>query len=149
VTVAYRDDAADDVWVIGGLAGADPSDRRMRRTAGGWWERTYELPRDVRTAYWFTKVLVPTGAGELITDALNPRVHVYPADPEIPGDEGVTASLLELPGAGHTADASGTDIRNYGGVQGLKELRERTDRPAQTVDSIDEQHVVLLRASIG
>jgi len=99
VTVAYRDDAAADVWVIGGLAGADPADRRMRRAADGWWERTYEVPRDVRTGYWFTKVLVPSGAADLITDPLNPHGHVYPGDPEIAGDEDATVSLLELPGA--------------------------------------------------
>ena len=99
MTVAYRDDTADDVWVIGGLAGADPADRRMRRTTDGWWERTYELPGDVRTGYWFTNVLVPSSAGDLIADPLNPRQHRYPADPEIPGDEDATLSLLELPGA--------------------------------------------------
>jgi enterochelin esterase family protein len=99
VTVACWDDAADDVWVLGGLAGADPADRRMRRAADGWWERTYELPRDVRTGYWFTRVFAPSSTGDLIADPLNPHVHVYPADPEIPADEDVTLSLLELPGA--------------------------------------------------
>jgi enterochelin esterase-like enzyme len=100
VTVAYWDDAADDVWVIGGLAGGDPADRRMRRTADGWWERTYELPRDVRTGYWFTKVSsMPSGGGDLIADPLNPHRHTYPADPEVPGDEDQALSLLELPGA--------------------------------------------------
>src|ERR1700687_4068708 len=34
-------------------------------------------------------------------------------------------------------------------VELLQQLRQRTDRPAQTVDSIDEEHVVALRASIG
>lgn len=32
--------------------------------------------------------------------------------------------LLELPGAGDFHDAGGTDVRNYGGLQGLRELRE-------------------------
>lgn len=99
VTVAYWDDAADDVWVVGGLAGADPADRRMRRTSDGWWERTYELPRDVRTGYWFTKVFAPSRDADLIADPLNLHDHLYPADPEIPGDEDATLSLLELPGA--------------------------------------------------
>lgn len=99
VTVAYRDEAAQDVWVIGGLAGADPADRRMRRAADGWWERTYELPDDVRTVYSFTTVLMPSGAGDVIADPLNPRRHVYPGDPEVPGDEDMTMSLLELPRA--------------------------------------------------
>ena len=40
-----------------------------------------------------------------------------------PAQLDLSNGLLELPGAGHTADASGTDIRNYGGVAGLKELR--------------------------
>jgi DNA-binding transcriptional MocR family regulator len=31
--------------------------------------------------------------------------------------------LLELPGAGDYRDASGTDLRNYGGIDGLPELR--------------------------
>lgn len=99
MTVAYWDDAADDIWVIGGLAGADPADRRMRRTADGWWERTYELSSEVRTGYSFTKALVPSSAGDLIADPLNPHRHLYPADPEIPGEEDATISLLELPGA--------------------------------------------------
>jgi enterochelin esterase-like enzyme len=99
VTVAYRDDGADDVWLLGGLAGADPTDRRLRRAADGWWERTYELPSDVRTAYRFLTAFVPTEASAMITDPLNPRVHVYPGNPEIPGDEDASVSLLELPGA--------------------------------------------------
>jgi len=31
--------------------------------------------------------------------------------------------LLTLPGAGRTTDAAGTDVRNYGGLQGLVEIR--------------------------
>jgi enterochelin esterase-like enzyme len=99
VTVAYRDDAANDVWVIGGLAGADPADRRMRPGADGWWERSYELAGDVRTGYWFTTTLVPSGTDDLIVDPLNPRGHVYTANPDDPDDEEVTLSLIELPRA--------------------------------------------------
>jgi enterochelin esterase-like enzyme len=99
VTVCYRDDDADDVWLIGGLAGADPADRRLRRSPDGWWERTYDVPRETRTAYWFTNVLVPSGAADLVPDPLNPRVHVYPRDPEVPDEEDVVASLVELPDA--------------------------------------------------
>jgi enterochelin esterase family protein len=99
VTVAYRDEAAKDVWVIGGLAGADPADRRMQPARHGWWERSYELEDDVRTGYWFTTALVPSGVGDLIADPLNPRGHVYPANPDDPNDEDVTLSLIELPGA--------------------------------------------------
>jgi enterochelin esterase-like enzyme len=99
VTVAYRDDAANDVWVIGGLAGADPADRRMRAAEDGWWERSYELEGDVRTGYWFTTTLVPSGTEDLIADSLNPREHVYTANPDDPDDEDVTLSLIELPGA--------------------------------------------------
>ena len=36
----------------------------------------------------------------------------------------LSAELLTLPGEGRTKDASGTDIRNYGGTQGLPEIRE-------------------------
>src|SRR4051794_10127458 len=32
--------------------------------------------------------------------------------------------LLTLPGDGHYTDASGTDCRNYGGGQGLTEIRD-------------------------
>lgn len=32
--------------------------------------------------------------------------------------------LLELPGAGQTKSVSGTDVRNYGGLEGLPEIRE-------------------------
>lgn len=99
VTVAYHDDAADDIWVIGGLAGADPADRRMRPAGGGWWERSYELEGDVRTGYWFTTALTPSGIGDLMADPLNPRGHVYPANPDDPEDEDMTLSLIELPGA--------------------------------------------------
>jgi enterochelin esterase family protein len=99
VTVAYRDEAASDVWVIGGLAGADPADRRMRPAGDGWWERSYELAADVRTGYWFTTTLVPAGSRDLIADPLNPRGHVYPANADDPEDEEMTLSLIELPGA--------------------------------------------------
>jgi enterochelin esterase-like enzyme len=99
VTVAYRDDAANDIWVIGGLAGADPADRRMRPAGDGWWERSYELESDVRTGYWFTTALVPSGGGDLIADPLNPREHIYTANPDYPEDEDLTLSLIELPRA--------------------------------------------------
>jgi hypothetical protein len=82
VTLTYRDAAAEDVWVIGGLAGADPSDRRMRRDADGIWTRSYEIDGGARLSYWFTKVLVPSGAGDLVPDPLNPLTHLYPGDPE-------------------------------------------------------------------
>lgn len=32
--------------------------------------------------------------------------------------------LLELPGAGNYSDAAGNDLRNYGNLEGIKELRE-------------------------
>jgi enterochelin esterase-like enzyme len=95
VTVAYHAPDADEVWVIGGLAGADPGDRRMQQADDGWWERTYELPRDVRTLYWFTRTRTPEQA-DLMHDPLNPRTHVYRRDPEDPQDADVVCSLLEL-----------------------------------------------------
>jgi enterochelin esterase family protein len=99
VTVAFHDPEAEELWVIGGLAGADPGDRRMQRAGDGWWERTYELPRDVRTLYWFTHERVPATTGDLHRDPLNPHAHVYVRDPEDPKDEDNVASLLELPDA--------------------------------------------------
>ena len=36
----------------------------------------------------------------------------------------LSEELLSLPGVGHHVDASGVDCRNYGGIQGLTELRE-------------------------
>ncbi|MBK5217988.1 MAG: aminotransferase, partial [Propionibacteriales bacterium] len=35
----------------------------------------------------------------------------------------LSMGLLDLPGAGHYKDAAGTDLRNYGGLPGLPELR--------------------------
>src|SRR6266487_4069486 len=87
VTVAFHDPDAEDVWIIGGLAGAEPGDRRMRRAAEGWWVRTYELPHGVRTGYWFTRAFMPSGASDPVADPLNPRRHVYPGDPEIPDEQ--------------------------------------------------------------
>jgi enterochelin esterase-like enzyme len=98
VTVAYHDPDAEELWVIGGLAGADPGDRRMQRAGDGWWERSYELPRDIRTLYWFTRTRMPEQA-DLLHDPLNPRAHVYVRDHENPEDEDVVGSLLELPDA--------------------------------------------------
>jgi enterochelin esterase-like enzyme len=93
VTVRYRDEDAEEVSVGGGLAGVDPADRRMRRGADGWWQRTYELPAGVRCEYWFT-----AGRGR-VADPLNPLVHVYPRNPDDPEDAGSVVPLLELPGA--------------------------------------------------
>lgn len=36
----------------------------------------------------------------------------------------LSTELLSLPGTGHHIDASGIDCRNYGGIQGLMQLRE-------------------------
>ncbi|MBO0811098.1 MAG: aminotransferase class I/II-fold pyridoxal phosphate-dependent enzyme [Microlunatus sp.] len=36
----------------------------------------------------------------------------------------LSKDLLSLPGPEHTTDASGTDVRNYGGLQGLAEIRQ-------------------------
>jgi enterochelin esterase-like enzyme len=44
-------------------------------------------------------MLVPAGGGDLIADPLNPRTHVYTADPEIADETDVVASLVELPEA--------------------------------------------------
>jgi enterochelin esterase-like enzyme len=99
VTVAYHDPAASDVFVIGGLAGADPADRRMRRDSDGWWTRAYEVPAGSRLSYWFTTVPLPEGSSDLRPDPLNPSTHLYPGDPELLGDEDVLVSLVELPGA--------------------------------------------------
>jgi enterochelin esterase family protein len=98
VTLACRDDEADGVWVVGGPAGADPGDRWMRRADDGWWERTYELPRDVRTTYSFTRVREP-GFSDLRHDPLNPRTHFYPRVPDDPDDVDIVASVLEGPDA--------------------------------------------------
>ena len=99
VTVSFHDPEAEELWVLGGLAGADPGDRRMRRADDGWWERTYELPRDVRTLYWFTRKRVPEGQSDFMHDPLNPHTFVYRGDPEIAGEEDLVGSLLELPDA--------------------------------------------------
>ncbi len=98
VTVAHHDPAADELWVFGGLAGADPGDARLERMDGGWWERAYELPRDVRTVYGFARSRFPEPGG-LVHDPLNPQTHVYVGDPENPEDVDIVTSVLELPDA--------------------------------------------------
>jgi enterochelin esterase-like enzyme len=99
VAVAYHAPEAEDVWLIGGLAGADPVERRLRRDADGWWTRSYELEEGARVGYWFTQALVPESGRDLITDPLNTAVHLYPADAEVPDDVELRVSLIELPGA--------------------------------------------------
>ena len=95
VTLSFHDPEADNVWVAGGPSGVDPVDRLMRRARDGWWEREYELPRDVRTLYWFARTPTPSG-GDLMADPLNPRTHLYARDPDDPDDEDLVASVLEL-----------------------------------------------------
>lgn len=99
ITVSFLDEEADDVYVIGGLAGADPADRRLRRGADGWWTRTYEVDGPARLAYWFTRSLLPDGMDSLIVDPLNPVQHVYAPDPDVPDDREMPISVVELPGA--------------------------------------------------
>jgi enterochelin esterase-like enzyme len=99
VTVAYHAPDAEDVFVIGGLAGADPTDRRMRRDGSGWWRRSYEIDGGARLSYWFTTTRIPAGIDEFLSDPLNPAGHVYPPDDEDPEDKGLVVSLVELPGA--------------------------------------------------
>lgn len=99
ITVSFFDDTAEDVYVIGGLAGADPADRRMRRGADGWWTRTYEVEGPARLSYIFTRELIPNGADSLIPDPLNPVQHVYAPDPDVPDDREMRISVVELPGA--------------------------------------------------
>jgi enterochelin esterase-like enzyme len=99
VTVSFRDPDADAVWVIGGLAGADPTERRMQREADGWWTRSYEVDDGARLSYWFMTVPVPDTAADLHPDPLNAATHLYPASPDDPDDVELSVSLVELPGA--------------------------------------------------
>jgi enterochelin esterase family protein len=99
VTVRFHDADAEDVFVIGALAGADPFDRRMRREDDGWWSRSYEVPGGSRLSYWFTRKPMPDEARDLAHDPLNPSFHVYPGDPADPEDAELRVSLVELPGA--------------------------------------------------
>lgn len=98
VTVAFHDPEAEEMWVAGGLAGADPGDRRMRRADDGWWERTYELARDVRTQYGFSRTRSLEFV-DRIPDPLNPCTHVFTRDPEDPDETDLVVSVLELPDA--------------------------------------------------
>ena len=133
VTVAYCDPDADEVWVLGGLAGADPGDRRMRRADDGWWERTYDLPRDVRTLYWFTRAQMPEKTSDFLYDRLNPQTFVYAGDPEIPGDEDLTASLLELPDAAPLTWSLERDVpRGVVEEHGLRSERLANERRVYT-----------------
>jgi enterochelin esterase family protein len=95
VTVSFHDPGAEDVWLSGGLAGADPSNRRLECEGDGWWSRSYDLGDGARLSYWFTA----GRSDDPIADPLNPLRHVYPGDPEISGDDDMTVSLVELPGA--------------------------------------------------
>jgi enterochelin esterase family protein len=73
VTVVYRDAAADQVSVVGGLAGADPDDTALRRVPGtDVWHRSYSLPRSTRTLYWFS-LGDPDDPDSWRPDELNPR----------------------------------------------------------------------------
>lgn len=96
VTVAYHAPDAQDIYLTGGLAGADPADRRLHRGEDGWWTRAYEVEGGTRLTYWFTHTLLP---GELIADPQNRAQSVYAADPDIPGDQDSPLSVVELPGA--------------------------------------------------
>ena len=98
VTVTYRDDGAEELFLIGGLAGVDPSDRRLRRGDDGWWTRTYEVEGPALLTYYFTPRLVPEGLADLWPDPLNPARHVYEADPDVPDDGELVVSVVELPG---------------------------------------------------
>lgn len=98
ITVSYLDADADDVFVIGGLAGADPADRRMRRDGDGWWTRTYEVDGPALLTYYFTPGLAVNGLDDLIPDPLNPVRHVYAPDPDVPDDRELVVSIVDLPG---------------------------------------------------
>ena len=73
------------------------------------WYRTYRLRSDMRTGYWLSlnDPLIPlreiedmqTHWSHYQLDPLNPRIHTYPKDDEIPDDEDFSFSLLELPDA--------------------------------------------------
>jgi enterochelin esterase family protein len=100
VTVSYHAPAAESVFIIGGLGGdEDPEDRRMPRDTDGWWSRSFEIAGGARLAYWFTVDALPTRTHQLICDPLNPSIHHYPGDEELPDDKGFDASMVELPGA--------------------------------------------------
>jgi enterochelin esterase-like enzyme len=97
--VSYHDPAAEAIFIVGGLAGADPADRRMRRDTNGWWVRSYEIAAGARLAYWFATEMWPTSSDQLICDPLNPSTHTYPGDEELPDDKDLAVSIVELPGA--------------------------------------------------
>jgi enterochelin esterase family protein len=99
VTVTYRNDAAQRVRVVGGLAGLDPGDFDLRRGEDGLWRRTYDAPSDLRTVYWFVPDAALTDPKSFEVDPLNPRTFCYPADDEVEGDAEFFGSLLELPDA--------------------------------------------------
>ena len=83
-----------------GLSGLEPLDVGLRRLDGtDLWHRTYRAPRDMRTIYCFAVDSELDDVRSWRTDPHNPRTFVYPVDPEIPGDEELVVSLLELPGA--------------------------------------------------
>ncbi len=62
-------------------------------------------------------------------------------------------ALLELPGAGNYRDAAGTDLRNYGGLTGLPELRrifaELLNLDADTLIAADNSSLALMHDSLA
>lgn len=61
-------------------------------------------------------------------------------------------ALLTLPGDGRTTDAAGTDVRNYGGLQGLVELRqifgELLGIPAEQLIAADNSSLSVMHDSL-
>jgi hypothetical protein len=100
VTVVLRMGADEERWMAWlGLAGLDPSDRRLRRLEGSEVAyRTYVAPRDLRTIYAFAATDDPD-TEEFLQDPLSKRPYVYPADDDDPNDHEIRVSLVELPNA--------------------------------------------------
>ena len=100
VTLVYRDPAAASVSVVGGLSGIDPLHLEMSSLDGtDLWHRSYRVPADVRTVYWFAANSELDDWKTWRHDPLNPRTFVYPADDEIEDDQELVGSLLELSAA--------------------------------------------------
>lgn len=94
VTFLWRAaDETQNIAVVSNLSGQMGASETMTRLpATDLWYKTYKLPNDTRESYQFAV------AGSNVTDPLNPRRHVFPADPEV-GLTGWDSSVLELPAA--------------------------------------------------
>jgi enterochelin esterase-like enzyme len=96
VTFEYLDDAARSLTLQGAIAKLAASPEFERH--GDAWRLELDVPRDVRSVYWFARD-GDTDWTKWLLDPANPNVYVYPAGLEFTGEEEVRGSMFEGPDA--------------------------------------------------